>query len=197
MPEPRRADHPIDPMFTDRWSPRAFDASGVTEAELLSVLEAGRWSTSSSNVQPWRFIYAYRDTPAFATFLETLIPFNQDWAKRASVLVYIVSQKDLPPNHEGKVLPSRTHSFDAGTAWGFIALEAHKKGLHAHAMAGFDHAKAAAALKIPETFAINAVFALGRLGDPSVLPEPMKAREFPSDRRPLAGSAFEGVFPSP
>lgn len=196
MSEPRHADHPIDPMFLDRWSPRAYDESTLTEEELFAVLEAGRWAPSSMNVQPWRFIYALRGTPAFATFLSTLVPFNQDWAKRASALVYVLSQKDMPPNKDGKVEPSRTHAFDAGSAWGYVALEARKKGLHAHGMSGFDPAKAIAAMKVPDTFAVNAVFALGRITDKSVLPESMAAREFPSDRRPLEGSAFEGVFPA-
>ena len=62
-PNPRRPDHEIDPLFIERWSPRAFTGEAVPEAELFRMLEAARWSPSSYNSQPWRFVYALRDTP--------------------------------------------------------------------------------------------------------------------------------------
>ncbi len=37
--------------------------------------------------------------------------------------------------------------------------------------------------------------AIGRPGDPALLPEKLRAREVPSLRRPLAETAFEGGFP--
>ncbi len=73
----RTAAHPIDPKFLDRWSPRAYDAQPITHEELFTVLEAGRWAPSSFNLQPWRFLYAQRDTPAWKTFLGLLIEYNQ------------------------------------------------------------------------------------------------------------------------
>jgi len=52
----RAADHAIDPLFLERWSPRAFSDDEISEAELLSLFEAARWAPSSYNSQPWRFI---------------------------------------------------------------------------------------------------------------------------------------------
>ncbi|MEI9903237.1 MAG: nitroreductase family protein [Asticcacaulis sp.] len=66
----RQSDHPIHPQFLDRWSPRAFTDTAVTEAEVLTVLEAARWAPSASNLQPWRFIYALKGTPEFDAFVE-------------------------------------------------------------------------------------------------------------------------------
>ena len=193
----RTAAHPIDPMFLDRWSPRAYDAQPITREELLSVLEAGRWAPSSFNLQPWRFLYAQRDTPAWPTFLGLLIEYNQGWANRAAALVFVVSDKNAPPGKDGTIKPSRTHSFDAGAAWACMALEARRLGLYAHGMSGFDLERAPKELGVPDTFHVEAVFALGRVtADASVLSESLRAKEHPSDRRPLAETAFEGKFPA-
>lgn len=56
----RESQYPIDPMFLDRWSPRAFTGEIIEEAQLLSLLDAAHWAPSSSNQQPWRFIYALK-----------------------------------------------------------------------------------------------------------------------------------------
>jgi nitroreductase len=43
----RVPDHPIDPMFLARWSPRAFLPKPIAPDELMSMLEAARWAPSS------------------------------------------------------------------------------------------------------------------------------------------------------
>ena len=58
----RQADYPIEPSFLNRWSPRAFTGETISETELLTILEAGRWAPSAYNSQPWRFVYALRGT---------------------------------------------------------------------------------------------------------------------------------------
>jgi hypothetical protein len=67
-------------------------------------------------------------------------------------------------------------------------------GLVAHGMSGFDFDKARSALRVPEKYAVAAMFALGRPGDPDDLPEPLKEREQPSSRRPVRESICEGPF---
>ncbi len=74
----RKADYPIDPTFLGRWSPRAFTPEPMPQAALLTSLEATRWAPSSFNAQPWRFIYALRDTPQWDTTFGLLVPFNQE-----------------------------------------------------------------------------------------------------------------------
>lgn len=190
----RVADHPIDTMFLERWSPRAFSGEAIEQADLLTMLEAGRWAPSSTNAQPWRFLYARRDTPSWETFLDLLVPNNRGWARHAAALVYIVSKTMMKAwSGEGQV-PSPTHSFDAGTASGFIALQAHRMGWAVHGMAGFDHERLIRTLGVPEAFKAEAGFAIGRPGDPASLPEALLRREKPSDRLPLAEIAFEGSF---
>jgi len=155
------------------------------------MLEAARWAPSSSNAQPWRFIFALRNTSAFERLLGLLVPGNQVWAKNASALLFFVSKKtSISPS--GKVVSLRTHSFDTGTASGFFALEAHRMGWHAHGMAGYDHERAITELNITDDYRVEAAYAVGRLDDRSALPEELAKREQPNGRRPLSESVFEG-----
>jgi nitroreductase len=190
----RTADYPIDPMFIERWSPRAFTGEPIAEVDLLTMLEAARWAASSYNSQPWRFVYARRDTPPWKKLLHLLVPGNQAWAQHASALVILISKRMMRlPGAEADV-PSPTHSFDTGTATGYFALQARKMGWHAHGMSGLDRQRAAAELDIPEGYTVEAACAVGRIGDPSTLPPALQAREHPSGRLPLAEIAFEGSF---
>jgi nitroreductase len=192
VPDTRHADHPVDAQFTGRWSPRAFSDATVTEAELLSILEAARWAPSAMNLQPWRFAYGLRGEAAFDAIAEALVPFNRDWAAKAAALVVIASKTTF--TRDGAEAANASHAFDAGAAWASLALQTHLNGLVAHAMGGFDHAKAAANLHLPEGHVLHAVVAIGHQGDAAQLPEALQAREQPSPRQPLADLAKRGTF---
>jgi nitroreductase len=192
----RVPDHPVDRLFLERWSPRAFDGSEIPEDDLLAMFEAARWAPSAFNSQPWRFLYARRGHPDWERFLGLLIPWNQGWAHSASALVYILSDS-LPftDKKTGEPQPSTTHSFDAGAAWACLALQASLMGYLAHGMSGIQYELARSELRIPERFALNAACAIGRIGDPARLDEKLRAREFPSGRKGVEELAFAGNFP--
>lgn len=190
----RHAEHAIDPLFLERWSPRAFDPSPISETELLTVLEAARWAPSSFNIQPWRFIYGQRDQLGWCELLDLLIPFNRTWAANASALIFIASERTMAGKAPGETMPSYSHSFDAGAAWACLALQAARMGLHAHAMTGFDVERAYEVLAVPPSMRVEAAVALGRLGDGSLLPDELRARERPSDRKPLADLVSRGKY---
>jgi nitroreductase len=192
----RVADYPIDKVFLERWSPRSFTDDAITKIELMTMLEAGRWAASSFNAQPWRFLYALRNTQPWATFLNLLIPFNQSWAKDAAALVVLVSNSLTRTPGTDVDVPSYSHSLDAGAAAANFALQATMMGWHAHGMVGVDMARAASELNVPQSFRVEAVYAIGRKGDPTRLSEALRAREQPSPRLPLDELAFEGGFPS-
>jgi len=192
----RTAEHPIAPLFLERWSPRAFVEQALTKTELMTILEAGAWAPSSYNSQPWRFLFAIRDTPSWPKFLGLLIEFNQSWAKRAGALVVIVSSETMRPPGSDKDVPAYSHSFDAGAAWAQIALQASLLGFQAHGMVGFDIPRATVELNVPAGFRVEAAVAIGKPGDKSILPEGLAAREAPSPRKKLAESALEGGFPA-
>jgi nitroreductase len=192
----RSAGYPIDEMFLTRWSPRAFNGQPISEHNLLTMIEAGRWAASSYNSQPWRFLWARRDTPHWNKFLDLLVPFNQSWAKDASALVILVSNTLMRAAGSDVDVPSPSHSFDAGAASGYFTLQASRMGWYAHGMVGFDMNRAINELKVPTGFRVEAAYAVGQLGDKNKLPEKLQAREQPSTRIPLKELAFEGAFPS-
>ncbi len=186
----RTSEHDVDPLFLERWSPRAFDGQPLTEAEILKILEAAHWAPSAFNAQPWRFVYALKGTPEFDKLLGLLVEFNQSWAKDAGALVFIVSK--LEHGEGDKAQPLYSHSFDAGAAWGLMSLQARLSGFYAHGMTGLRFDALSEALGLPDGYRVEAATAIGRGGDASVLPEVLRAREVPSTRKPLAEVAFKG-----
>ena len=196
MTNQRKPDYPIHEMFLNRWSPRAFTGEPITQEELLTMLEAARWAASSYNSQPWRFIFALRDRPAWERFLNLLVPFNQSWAKESSALVFLVSKSTMRSPRSGNEVPSPTHSFDAGTASGYFALQASLMGWYVHGMVGFDADRAFDDLSVPKGHKVEAVYAVGRKAHRAGLAEELRARELPSGRRSLEELAYEGGFPT-
>jgi nitroreductase len=190
----RTAEHDISPIFLERWSPRAFTGESISEGELRTLFDAAHWAPSSFNSQPWRFIYARRDNAHWDKFLGLLTEFNRSWAKAASAIVFIVSSETfIPP---GKLEPAalRTHAFDAGAAWGYLALQASLSGWAAHGVAGIEWDKINEALNVPKGFTVQAGIIIGKQGPKESLPEGLQAREKPSDRQPVSELAFEGGF---
>jgi nitroreductase len=194
LSKPRSADYPIDGQFLERWSPRAFHSETIPEETLLTFLEAARWAPSSYNAQPWRFAYARRGTAHWDRFLGFLNPFNQGWAQHAAALVVVLSKTTFTPPGSTQAVPAPTHSFDAGAAWGYLALQASLSGWSAHGLAGIAHDVIRRELAVPDEYAIEAAIAIGRAGDPSSLPEALREREVKSGRQPLATLATEGRF---
>jgi len=188
--EHRKADYPIEKLFLQRWSPRAMSGESLSEQELRTLFEAARWAPSTYNEQEWRFLYARRDTPQWPVFFDLLMEANQAWCSRAAVLAVVLARKTF--THNGK--PNAVHLFDAGSAWENLALQAAAMRLVAHGMAGFDFEKARVELRVPDHFAVAAMFALGRRGNPDELPPALRERETITNRRPVSESICEGPF---
>jgi len=191
--EHRRAEHSIFPEFLDRWSPRAMTGEEISREELMVLFEAARWAPSSYNAQPWRMLYALRSSPEWSTFFELLLEGNKAWARNASALVLFVSKKINDRTGQ----PSITHSFDAGAAWGYFALQGSMQEYAVHGMQGFDYARAQRDLGIPEEFRVEAMIAVGRPAPRESLPAALQAREAPSDRRKLSETVCEGRWSLP
>lgn len=186
----RTADHEIEPIFVRRWSPRAMSGEPLTQEEILRLFEAARWAPSTYNEQEWRFCHARRDGPHWADFLALLAEGNRSWCEHAAVLGCVLSHKVFSKN--GK--PNPVHVFDSGLAYMSLALQGSAMGLVVHGMQGFDAAKARTTLGVPDAFEVNAMFAVGRPGDPDQLPESYRDLEKPSSRKPVEEILTEGPF---
>lgn len=186
----RKTEYPVHPLIQGRCSPRAMTGEEIADSELMPLFEAARWAPSSFNGQPWRFIYAKRNTPHWAKLYDTLVEFNKLWTANASVLILVVSRTTFEHNNK----PSRTHSFDSGAAWMSLALEAEHRNLVAHGMEGFDYAKAKANVNIPDDYSVEAMIAIGKPAPIDSLPPDIQKKEVPSIRRPLSEIIREGMF---
>ena len=68
---PRKADHDVNPLMLNRWSPRAMSGEEISDEDLMRLFEAARWAPSSYNGQPWRFIYAKRNTAILGLIIQS------------------------------------------------------------------------------------------------------------------------------
>lgn len=185
----RTPDHGIDPLFVDRWSPRAYTGEEIPDAVLEQAFEAARWAPSARNVQPWRFVYAKRQSSAWELIFGLLAERNKLWADKASALVVVLSKTT---DDDGA--PLLTHSFDTGAAWANFAHQAVLSGWRTRAIGGFDRAKARTVLNVPDDHAVEIVIAIGKQAERDVLPEDFQKLETPNGRRPLTAFVSEGVF---
>ncbi len=183
----RESKFDIDPLFLNRWSPRALERD-MDEDELMALFEAARWAPSSYNNQHWRFLYATPEDDEWSTFVDLMSDFNAEWASEGYALVVIVSRTTFDHNGE----EARTHRFDTGAAWENLALEASRRDLVAHGMQGFDYEKAREELDVPEGFDVEAMIAIGSKGDESELDEDFQVE--PNGRKSLDEITSRGKF---
>jgi nitroreductase len=186
----RKPTFKINHFILNRWSPRSMTGEDLDENTIMSLFEAARWAPSSFNNQPWRFIYAKRNTNHWNKLFDLLVEPNKVWAKNAALLVVVISYKNFEYN--GKF--SITHQYDTGAAWENLALEASSRGLVAHGMQGFDYVKARESLEIPDDFDVMAMIAIGKRGKKENLPPNLQEKESPNDRKPLQEIIMEGSF---
>jgi nitroreductase len=172
------------PVVLARWSARSFADRDVNPADLRKIFEAARWAASAYNEQPWRFLVGTRNSSTHKKIFSTLIGFNQGWAAAAPVLILGVASSKF--SHNGS--PNAYALYDLGAAAAALCLQAASLGLTTHSMAGFDQAAARQVFKIPESFALGAVIALGYQGEPSALAhqELIALETTPRARKPLS-----------
>lgn len=190
MSNPTPADHPLHDLIANRWSPRAFSDRPVEPAELRRVLEAARWAPSSFNEQPWAFLVATRNhRDAFDRMLACLVEGNRQWAANAPVLMIGVTAVRFARNDK----PNRHAYHDLGMAIQNLALQAVACGMVTHMMAGFDPDKARQTYGIPDSHDAVTAIALGYLGDPATLPEPLREKESaPRSRKSQSEFVYHG-----
>lgn len=146
----------------------------------MALLEAARYAPTCNNEQPWRFLIA-SDKDKLTRMREVLDPGNQKWANRAPVLILIAAEKTFLKKGSN----NRWSIFDSGTAWGYLSLEAQRRGLITHGMGGFCVEKAREVFNIPEQYEIITVIAVGYYGSKDQLSEYNQGREHPNTRKEI------------
>lgn len=190
-----QTDHAISDVFAERWSPRSFADRPVAPETLQRVLEAARWTMSSYNEQPWRYVVATQDDPdAFERMLGCLTAFNQSWAESAPVLMMSFVRTTFSKNDT----PNRCALHDVGAASAALTFQATELDLYVHQMAGIHQDKAADRYDVPEPFEAVAGLALGYLGAPENLSDELQERERAErTRMPLSAFVFADQWGTP
>jgi hypothetical protein len=182
----------IHPLLKERWSPRAFDDRMIETDKLMRMLEAARWSPSSSNEQPWRFIVGLKGDETYSNIYSTLVEFNQLWAKTAPVLMLSIGNRMSLKNPDK---PNVSCVYDVGQAVAHLSFQAMSDGLFVHQMGGFDKELAARLFGVPDNFEVLTALAVGYIGDPEVLHPNLKSMEYAArERRPLDTMIFNKQF---
>ncbi len=177
----------INSILANRWSPRAFNEKGISHESLLKILEAIRWAPSASNIQPWQIFVGKKQDATYSKIFETLVEFNQMWAKFAPVLILCCSKKNTD---QGK--PNSSYKYDAGQAMAHLTFQAASENIFVHQMGGFSVNKASELFEIPDDIEPLSVLALGYLGDPKILHERMQVSELADrERKSLGGFVFQ------
>ena len=156
----RKFNFNIMEVIKKRWSPRAFNSEEIPQDDIEAILEAACYAPSCFNEQPWHFLIASREEE-LNLMRDLLTEKNQRWAGKAPVLILVLAHRYFAYN--GK--ENRWHQFDSGTAWGYLSLEAQKRGLITHGMGGFKRKKTREVLNISEDYEIIAVIAVGKMGN--------------------------------
>ena len=78
-----------------RRSIRSYERTEIPEEVLEMILEAGRWTPSASNRQPWEFI-VIKDKDILKDIATNAMYGN--FVKRAPIAVAIVGKKEISPN---------------------------------------------------------------------------------------------------
>ncbi len=190
MNKESKANHSIHPIIDGRWSPRAYSSNPIEKEKLQSIFEAGRWAPSAFNEQPWRFNLGQKGDETYNKILETLVPWNQQWAGEAPVLVLNCAKKTHARN--GK--PNVTFKYDLGQAVALMCVEAVNQGLISHQMSGFDPEKAAQLLEIPDDYQAVSVTAFGYYGDVKALPQDMAETEIKARERVATETFVFSIF---
>ena len=181
----------LSPLIANRWSPRSFDAvAEISDSDIAAILEAGRWSPSTNNQQPWRFIVAKRGDTHFENLSKHFAGFNAAWAPTASALVLVAA---VTTNDDGSARPFAL--YDAGLASAFMTMEANHRGIAVHPIAGYDREKVKAEYSLPDNYLQTAILVLGTQASPDQLSDPaLQEREkAPRVRLPLSELVIAGL----
>lgn len=170
------AAEPIHDLLRKRWSPYVFDPDrSVDDEDLRSVFEAARWTMSSFNAQPWRYIVGVRNrTPAiWEQVLGVLVEGNQAWAKHAPVLAIGLVEHTF--EHNGKANKAAVH--DLGAASANLTFEATARGLSVHQMIGIEPDKVREVFDVAGTLEPLTGLAIGYSADASSVEDEYAKRD--------------------
>ena len=180
-------------VISSRRSLRAFSDRPVEPAKIERMIEAARWSPSSGNRQPWRFVIVGKGDPARPAVEDALDRVNS-WSKRAPVLIVAGARRE-----DGTIRETREYFLhDTGLATMSLLHRGVDQGLLVHPMAGWREEPLKTALSLPDDFSPISVIAVGYAGRTEDLDDDARGKdEKPRARKGIGEIAFRGRFGEP
>lgn len=184
----------IHPLLKQRHSPYVIDpVRAVSEEDVRALFEAARWTMSSYNAQPWRYIVGIkeRDPENWSKIYEILLEGNQPWAANAPVLAIGLAEHNFEHNNK----PNKAALHDLGAASAMLTLEATARGLVVHQMIGIDPDKCREVFGISNTLEPVTALAIGYAGDAKHIDATYTDRDNkPRERKPIDTLVIAGGF---
>ncbi|HKK20016.1 MAG TPA: nitroreductase family protein [candidate division Zixibacteria bacterium] len=173
--------------FFKRHSRRAYLNKPVPQEALERIFEKIRWTPSSANNQPWRFVFV-REKEIHDRLVDEGLSRGNAWAKAAPILVVVYSKEDYDGVRSDD--PVKYYQFDSGMANMALLLASVEEGLMPHPMGGYRAADVKRIVGIPEEFHVLCVVALGFEGSIDQLDE--RTRE--KDQKPRTRKAISEII---
>ena len=184
----------IHGLLRERRSYYAFDPErAVSTEDLHALLEAARWTMSSFNAQPWRYIVGVRkrSQATWDKIFDVVVEPNQPWASNAPVLILAAAEHVF--EHNGEQNKAAIH--DLGAASASLTFEATARGLCVHQMIGIYPDRARETFDELGTLEPFTAIAIGYQGDDSVIPEKYAERQkMPRARKTLDELVIAGAI---
>jgi nitroreductase len=182
-------ERPFSQVVAERRATPSFDGSPLPEADLLAILEAGLQAPSSYNLQPWRFIVIR--SPEQRRRLRSAC-FNQAKVEEASAVIVACGDADgwrngdldemlrmgraggMPESfaHQARInIPNYLGNHPNLDAWlnrqvtfalTTMMWRAESLGYNTSPMEGFEEEKVRGVLKLPLSYHVVALLAVGR-----------------------------------
>ena len=138
---------PVLDAAKNRFSPKSYSAQPVDDQLFISLIQGASNSPSSSNEQPWRWIYAHKkDESNFNKLFSCLDEGNRQWAGSAAILMVTLAKKtSIKTGRE-----NRHYWYDTGQAMGHFSLLLTEAGLYMRQMGGFSRTSLKKVVALPD-----------------------------------------------
>ncbi len=174
-------------ILEKRRSYRSLREVSFSDEEVRKLASAASLMPSCFNNQPWRFVFVR--SKELLERLKTVYSKGNEWARRASMVVAVVTRHEDDCQLQGK----NYAEFDTGMAVGAMLLMATEMGYVFHPIAGFDTTRAREILSIPEDMTLITLLICGKKSDhihPELTEHQINAEHERPPRKPLEEFAF-------
>jgi nitroreductase len=158
---------------------REFTDEPVTPEELDAIADAGRWSGSSQNSQPWRFVLI-RDPETLRAISEAGLPMTRGLRSAPAAIAVVM------PTDESRAI---SHAYDEGRATERMLVAASMLGLGAGIswLRGDARTELGRRLGLPPEMQVRTLVQVGHPTDAARAPKSAPG----TARRPRSESVFE------